>query len=343
MLEAIEKEIITEKNFIEGEIITTIYLGGGTPSVLDTGEINSLLDTIRRNYTVDTKAEITLEANPDDINPGYLAGLKDHGVNRLSIGIQSFNDEDLKLMNRRHDSRQAKASLEISVNAGFDNLSLDLIYGIPGMNNEMWKKNIEMALSFNTPHLAAYHLTYEQGTVMDFQRRKKTIKPVDENRSFDHFVLLKEKMKSRGYEHYEISNFALPGKISRHNSAYWKGEKYLGVGPSAHSYNGKTRRWNISKNSSYIRGINNKEKIYDEEVLNTESRMHDYLMTSLRTMWGADLIYLEKEWGGEYYNHVLHKVAPFIQSGKVLNIENKLILTKEKMFIADHIIAELFL
>jgi oxygen-independent coproporphyrinogen-3 oxidase len=343
MLKALEKEIISEKQFIKGETLATIYMGGGTPSLLTLLQVERLLSVIRKNYEVDKNAEITLEANPDDISREYLNGLLQIGINRLSMGIQSFHDEDLAFMNRLHDSSQSKLSIEMALDAGFDNLSLDLIYGLPGMGNDRWDENLKTALSFRLPHIAAYHLSYETGTVLEYRRKKKKVIPVDENRSLEHFYILTDRMETHGYEHYEISNFALPGGISKHNSAYWKGEKYLGVGPSAHSYNGQVRRWNMSKNSSYIRGIMKGYNVYDEEYLDNVNRLHDYLMTSLRTMWGADLKYIKTEWGTEYFNHVMKKAGPFIRSGKILNVEGKFILTREGMFIADHIIGELFL
>lgn len=343
MLNAIKKELNTEKNFLGEEELTTIYFGGGTPSLLSPDDIALLLDAVEENYTVDNQAEITLEANPDDLNQNYLMALKQLKINRLSIGIQSFNDEDLLAMNRRHDSLQARHCIELAQKAGFNNLSLDLIYGLPGMSKRKWENNLEVAMGFNPPHLATYHLSYEDGTVLDYKRRKRKVKPVNETRSLEHYMLLTEFMEKMGYEHYEISNFALPGRISKHNSGYWKGIKYLGVGPSAHSYDGHVRRWNMSKNSSYIRGIQEGSRIYDEEHLDPVSRLHEYLMTSLRTMWGTDLNYLKNEWGEDYYDHVMVRAEPFILSGRIMNVAGKLILTREGMFIADHIIAELFL
>lgn len=343
MLEAIRKEIFTEKDFLEGSELGTIYFGGGTPSILNISDIDLLLETIHKNFTVDKQAEITLEANPDDLNPEYLSGVVNLGINRLSIGIQSFHDEDLEFMNRRHNSDQAKACIEMARIAGIENLNLDLIYGLPGMNNEKWEKNLETALGFVPPHLAAYHLSYETGTVLDYSRKKKKIMPVDEDRSLDHYEILCNMTDAKGYDHYEISNFAFPGSISKHNSAYWRGKKYLGVGPSAHSYNGQTRRWNMAKNSSYIRGIFNGNKVYDEESLNEMSKLHDYIMTSMRTMWGADLKFIRNEWGEEHFNHVCLKAEPFIKTGKILIAGDKLIPTRGGMFIVDHIIGELFL
>ncbi len=343
MLEAIEKEIKAEKNFLEGEELDTIYLGGGTPSVMETEQVERIFKAIRKYFIVKEHAEITLEANPDDLNPVYLSSLRQTGINRLSIGIQSFHDGDLEFMKRGHDSRQSKACLEYARKAGFDNLNLDLIYGLPVLNNEKWMENLEIALKYRPTHLAAYHLTYEQGTVLDYRRRKGKIVPLDENRSLDHYNILCERMEKHGYQHYEISNFALPGFISKHNSAYWKGEKYLGIGPSAHSFNGNTRRWNISGNASYMKRIMEGNRVHEEEMPDNNSRFHDYLMTSLRTMWGVDIEHIRREWGEDYYRHILKHSAPYTKSGKISSVGGKLILTREGMFISDHIIRELFL
>lgn len=343
MLKAINKEIKAEKDFLRGEEIDTIYMGGGTPSVMKPGQIEQIFKTIRENYSVREHAEITLEANPDDLNPAYLSSLRQTGINRLSIGIQSFHDDDLEFMNRRHDSGQSKACLEYANKAGFNNVNLDLIYGLPGMSNEKWIENLETALAFRPSHLAAYHLGYEAGTILDYRSRKKKFIPLDENKSLDHYNILIERMRSKGYQHYEISNFALAGCISRHNSAYWKAGKYLGFGPSAHSFNGSTRRWNISGNASYINGISKGIRVSEEELLDANARFHDYLLTSLRTMWGVDTEHIRNEWGEDYYGHILKQAAPYVKSGKILNIKGKLILTSEGMFLADHIIRELFL
>jgi putative oxygen-independent coproporphyrinogen III oxidase len=343
MLQAIEMEIRQEKNYLKEEELKTIYLGGGTPSVLSARQFTRLFSAIKKNYTISGEAEITMEANPDDLTPDYLSFLREAGVNRLSIGIQSFHDDDLRLMKRRHDSKQSRECLENAYNAGFDNLNMDLIYGAPEMSNENWTKNLDITIQYKPAHLAAYHLTYEPGTVMDYRLKKNRIQPADENRSFDHYTILTEKMDLGGYQHYEISNFARPGRISKHNSGYWKGEKYLGVGPSAHSYNGRNRRWNISKNASYIKGTLKGLPVYEEESLQEKDRYHDYILTSLRTVWGLDLKYLEKEWGKEYCEHIMLRSAPYIKSGKISSIDDKLILSREGMFIADHIMKDLFI
>ena len=343
MLKAIEKEIQKEHNFLEGEELQTVYFGGGTPSIMNPGQIRQLLDSILENYVLGKGAEITLEANPDDLNPAYLSSIRQTGINRLSIGIQSFQDAYLEFMNRKHDSAQSKASLEYALGAGFDNLNIDLIYGLPGMSNEKWADTLNTALSYRPSHISAYHLSYEPGTVLDYRRRKGEILPADENLSMDHFRILLEQMEDQGYQHYEISNFALPGYISRHNSAYWKGENYLGIGPSAHSYNGRIRRWNMAMNSSYIRGIMEGRVVFEEEIIDEKTRFHEYLMTSFRTMWGSDLEYIRQQWGSGYSGHVLRQAAAYIKEGKIHKDGEKLILTREGMFIADHITRDMFL
>jgi oxygen-independent coproporphyrinogen-3 oxidase len=343
MLEAIRKELQDRRDFLEGEELQTIYMGGGTPSVVSPAGISLLMDTIRENYTVSKQIEITLEGNPDDLDLEYLSSLRQTGVNRLSIGIQSFYDEYLKFMNRRHDAIKAKTCLEEAYNAGFDNLSIDLIYGLPGMTGATWNETLLTALAYQPPHIAAYHLTYEPGTVLNYLRQKGKISPVDENGSIDQFTILVEQMSENGYQHYEISNFALPGYMSKHNSAYWKGAKYLGIGPSAHSYNGTVRRWNISGNSSYIRRIFKGNKTYEEEIINDRSRFHEYLLTSLRTMWGTDTEHIKNTWGQDYHEHVLRKSSRFIKEGKIKQVDNRLILSDEGKFLADYIIRELFL
>jgi oxygen-independent coproporphyrinogen-3 oxidase len=343
MLDAIIREIEMEKDFLEGEELATVYLGGGTPSVLKPGDIERILKTITANFLLGKEIEITLEANPDDLEPDYLDDLAACGINRLSIGIQSFFDADLERMNRRHTAYQAKSCIENALAAGFRNLNLDLMYGLPDQREEQWVLNVTTALKYNPAHIATYHLSYEPGTVLWHRMKKKMIHPVPEDKSLDFFRTLVTIMKNAGYRHYEISNFALPGFISMHNSAYWKGEKYLGVGPSAHSYNGSLRRWNLSKNTSYIHGSKEGKKIYEEEIIDRDTQFHDYLMTSLRTVWGLDLDYLASAWPGSYRDHVLREAEPFIRNGKMMASGNKLILNTEGMFIADYIISSLFL
>jgi oxygen-independent coproporphyrinogen-3 oxidase len=343
MLDAIRQEICMRYDYLVGEALETIYIGGGTPSILPTLQLKSLFNTIDENFEVMPGAEITLETNPEDMSPGYLAGLKVLGINRLSVGIQSFHDKDLQFMNRRHSSKESRLCLESARNAGFRNINLDLIYGLPGLSLRKWKENLEMAAAFMPAHISAYHLTYEPGSVLDYRRLKHRFETLDEQVSRDQYNLLVNKLKGEGYQHYEISNFALPGYISKHNSAYWSGEKYLGVGPSAHSYNGLVRRWNVSRNTSYIKLIREGSVFFEEEELDAASSYHDYLMTSLRTMWGVDLERIRKEWGNQYAEHCSRQAGPFVQSGRMIKEGEKLILSSEGMFIADHIISELFL
>jgi len=343
MLTAIQKEISSRREFLGGEPLETIYLGGGTPSLLSEDQLNSLFRIIRENYQIEKDPEITFEANPDDMEPEYLEDLLKAGINRLSIGIQSFQEDDLRFMNRRHEKQQSHYCLEIARKAGFKNVNIDLIYGVPGLTMEKWRENLDIATSYLPEHIAAYHLTFEKGTVLDYRRIKNRFKTKDEKESQDQYNLLIDKLQQSGYRQYEISNFALPGYISRHNSAYWRGNKYLGAGPSAHSFNGRVRRWNIAKNSSYINLVNQDSDYHEQEELDNNVRYHDYLVTSLRTIWGADLEYIQREYGKTYAVHCLHEAKPFLQSGRMIKDGHKLILSKEGMFIADHIIMAMFL
>jgi oxygen-independent coproporphyrinogen-3 oxidase len=343
MLKALEKEIITRKDDLQGEILETIYLGGGTPSLLTYRQLGSLFGVIRDHYEISRDPEITMEGNPDDLSLPYMKALLDLGINRLSIGIQSFHGEDLAFMNRSHGTRQSHRCLGMAREAGFRNLNIDLIYGLPGLSMGKWEKNLEMATGYLPEHIAAYHLTYEKGTVLDYRRRKKKFSVPEEKISLDQYALLTDHLQHKGYMHYEISNFALPGHISRHNSAYWRGGKYLGVGPSAHSFDGNTRRWNLARNTSYIRSVLAGMAYYETEELDMNTRYHDYVMTSLRTMWGIDLEYIGKTFGQTCKDHCVKGADPFLQSGRMTQHGNRLLLSKEGMFIADHIIASLFL
>jgi oxygen-independent coproporphyrinogen-3 oxidase len=343
MLNAIQKEISSRREFLNEEPLDTIYLGGGTPSMLTSEQLKSLFRTIRDNYNIKMDPEITLEANPEDIVPGYLEDLLKMGINRLSIGIQSFQEDDLRFMNRKHGKKQSHYCLEIARKAGFKNLNIDLIYGVPGLTMKKWRENLDIATSYLPEHIAAYHLTYEKGTVLDYRRTKNRFKTKDEKESQDQYDLLIDNLQQSGYRQYEISNFALPGYISRHNSAYWSGKKYLGAGPSAHSFNGKVRRWNIAKNSSYINYVNQGSEYHEQEELDNKTRYHDYLVTSLRTSWGVDLDYIQREYGQTYARHCLHEAKPFLKSGRLRKEDHKLILSTEGMFIADHIITAMFL
>ena len=343
MLSAIQEELSLRKDEIEGGKLKTLYIGGGTPSVLSRGQVHELLQCVRIHYTLDDDAEITLEANPDDLDMEYLKAIKLAGVNRLSIGIQSFHDSDLNLLNRTHNGRQAILCIENASLAGFDNLNIDLIYGLPGSNLKKWKENLEQATRLLPGHISAYHLSYESGTVLDHRKNKKRIIAIGENESLEQFNMLLDHLEQYGYRHYEISNFALDNYISRHNMAYWTGEKYLGFGPSAHSYYGHSRRWNLDRNAGYIRALQEGKVYYEQEILDKKAQYHDYLITNLRTSRGVDLKFILRKWGKRYYRHFIQHTEAFLRSGKLLKNGNIVILSREGMFISDYIILDLFM
>jgi len=277
----------------EKEIIETIYFGGGTPSLLTNDDMKSLLDAIKNNYAISKEAEITIEANPDDISKEKLSGWKAAGINRLSIGIQSFKEKDLQWMNRVHNTTQAFESILLAKNAGFNNFSVDLIYGTPGLTDEEWKINVEQVINSGAPHIACYALTVEPNTALQKMISLKKKVDIDTDQQARQFLLLMKWLKEAGYEHYEISNFAKPGYRSKHNNSYWQGKKYIGIGPSAHSYDGESRRWNVANNTLYIQSIKNNIIPFEEEKLTNGERLNEYIMTSLRTIEGLDLKAIE--------------------------------------------------
>ncbi len=290
------------------EVFDTLYFGGGTPSVLDPAELDAILDAIYRNYRFSDQVEFTLEANPDDLKPEYLRSIKDRGINRLSIGVQSFRDQDLELMRRSHNARQAKAAIMDVRDLGFDNFSIDLIYGVPGMGTGDFRRNLEQALELNVPHLSAYHLTYETGTVFDHWRKKGRLVPAEEEESLRQFSLLRTLTGEQGYHHYEISNFARDGFFSKHNLSYWRQVPYIGIGPSAHSYDGRQRRWNIPDLRKYTDALLKGEgKYYDYEELSNTDLYNEYILTSLRTMWGLDLHALAERFGDNYVKYAIER------------------------------------
>ncbi len=337
------REIEERKTYLEPERIDTIYFGGGTPSVLEYSELNDLLERINKFYTLAPDAEISFEANPEDLKREYLKDLRKTGINRLSIGIQSFNDSDLELMHRIHDSKQAMRAVRESQQEGFDNISIDLIYGIPRQEAGTWDRNLETALSLETQHFSAYHLSFEPGTIFDHWRKKGRLEAIPEEASLEQFKVLTERLTGSGYEHYEISNFALPGFQSRHNSSYWKQKPYIGIGPSAHSYNGVSRRWNFSNNKKYSDGMLAGEKYYESEVLTPKDRYNEFLMTSLRTQPGLDIEQLQRDFGEEKKEIFLKGIEKFIKSSHVVLADNVYKLTREGIFISDHIISEVFI
>jgi oxygen-independent coproporphyrinogen III oxidase len=336
------KEIRLQKNYIGFEKINTIYFGGGTPSLVKVDNIKKVLDEIQKFYLVDDNPEITLEANPDDISNSFLKGLRSTSVNRLSIGVQSFFDEDLKYLNRIHQSKQAEEAIMRSQDNGFENLSIDLIYGIPTLTSENWEHNIDKTVQIGIPHISAYSLTLEPNTILDHHIKKGKREIIDENKSIAQYEYLIKRMKQENFLHYEISNFCKEGFISKHNSAYWKEEKYLGLGPSAHSFNQESRQWNVSNITEYVEKIGKSEIPFEIEFLSEEQKYNEYVLTSLRTIWGCDLNYIKENFGQLYYDHCIKQAATFLQSEKMLKENNILFLTDQGKFFADGIASVLF-
>jgi oxygen-independent coproporphyrinogen-3 oxidase len=342
-IDALLSEATIRKEYLGNEIVSTIYIGGGTPSVLLTEEIKTILSNIRKLYKVDENCEITIELNPDDIDNDYLQGLKDSAVNRISLGIQSWRDSDLKLMNRRHNAAQAAAALEQTLNAGFENVTIDLIYGIPGMTTADWSSILDISFSYNIKHLSAYHLTFEPGTVFSKMKEKGILSEIDDDESSAQFHLLIDKALAAGFVHYEISNFGKPGYFSVHNSNYWKQVNYLGLGPSAHSFNGYSRQWNIRDVKKYVKAVNSGALLFEREELDKKTRFNEYIMTSLRTMWGIDLDYVERTFDKEGYDYVVNLSGKLINYGLMKQENKTLVLTNQGKMISDNIISELML
>ena len=311
-IDALIKEAEIRKDYEGNEIISSIYLGGGTPSVFPLVQIKQILDSIRKLYRIDPDCETTIEINPDDAEPDYLKGLKELDINRISLGIQSWRDRDLKLLNRRHDSAQAAQALEETIKAGFSNITIDLIYGIPGMTTIDWSSNLEKSFSFDIKHLSAYHLTIEPGTVFWKMKERGSFYEIDEEESNAQFNVLIEKADSEGFVQYEISNFGKPGFFSLHNTNYWKQVKYIGLGPSAHSFNGYSRQWNVRDLKKYIKAINTGTPSFEKEELDKRTQFNEYIMTSLRTMWGIDLDYVEKRFEKEGYDYIINIAGKFM-------------------------------
>lgn len=342
-LAALGKEIISRKDYLQGEVVNTIYFGGGTPSLLKAGEINSILHLIFQNYPVSPEVEITLEANPDDLSENYARELKNTAVNRLSIGVQSFFDDDLQYLNRVHSADQAKRSIENAQAAGFSNLTIDLIYGIPTLTEEKWQNNLKTFFSLGIPHLSAYSLTVEKKTPLDVLIRRGKYTAPDEQQSIGHFKTLLEEARRHQFIHYEISNFSRAGFYSKHNSLYWLGGNYLGLGPSAHSYNGRSRQWNISGIKSYIDQEDPRSIVEEEEELTLVQRYNEYVMTSLRTIWGCDADHIGNVFGNNYRAYFIDQASKFIESQDLQSEGPKFTLTDQGKLFADGISADLFM
>ena len=341
MVLAIANELKLRKIEFQDELVETIYFGGGTPSVLELDEINFLINTVYDNYSVSQTPEITLEANPDDLSEARIIALSQSKINRLSIGIQSFFEDDLQMMHRAHNSAEAKKCLEIATHY-FDNITIDLIYGIPGMTNEKWLHNIEIALAFNVPHISCYALTVEPKTALSkLIQTGKIAEPNDEVAQM-HFLILVETLENKGFVHYELSNFGKENYFSKNNSAYWLGKKYLGIGPSAHSFDGVSRSWNVSNNSLYIKSIQENNLPNQVEILSKTDRYNEYIMTGLRTIWGVSFEKIALEFGNDYLNYCQNQMQKFLKDDLLFVENNILKTTKKGKFLTDGIASDLF-
>jgi len=345
MVEAILRELEWQKDYLAGAELSSIYFGGGTPSLLSDQELELIFSKIYQIHKVRLDAEITLEANPDDLSLDKLQALRNSPVNRLSIGIQSFAEEDLRFMNRAHNAQESLACIENALAQGFPNLTLDLIYGSPTTSHAQWAKNLDTIFQYPIPHLSAYCLTVEPKTALDHFVRQGKAAPVDEEHANAQFLYLMEATQAQGYEHYEISNFAKPGYYARHNSNYWLGEPYLGIGPAAHSFNGLSRQWNVANNAKYLKILEDDQLkilegtgLFEQEILSPATRYNEYVMTGLRTIWGCDLQKIDLA----FQSFFLENIQPFIAQGQVLVQEQNYRLSPSGKFIADHIASELF-
>jgi len=349
-LNALKKEIELQKNYLNGATVNTLYFGGGTPSLLSEQELMTIFETLHTHFTIAPDAEITLEANPDDLTEPQIQHLKNTPINRLSIGIQSFYDEDLKLMNRAHTAHEALHVVKTAQQHGFENITIDLIYGIPTLTNERWQNNLDTAFDLQVKHISAYCLTVEDKTALAKFVKTGKIKNVDEQQCAEQFEMMLKAMNNKGFQQYEISNFCKDNFYSKHNSNYWLKQHYLGLGPSAHSYNGITRQWNISNNALYIQSIEKGQLNYTEEMLTTNQRYNEYVLTSLRTMWGINLKHVEQVFGENYLAHCLKEANIYILKNQIVKNhspytegdETHLFLTDSGKLFADKIASDLF-
>lgn len=333
-LEALKQEMVSRKDYLHGEAVETIYFGGGTPSILKVEEIENLLSLIQEYYSVEANAEITLEANPDTLSMEYLQGLRAIGINRLSIGIQSFFDDDLRYLSRRHDASHARQCIQLAKDAGFDNISIDLIYGLPTSNADQWSRNLDLFFELEIPHLSAYALTLEPNSILTKQIEMGKVLPVNEEDAVRDYEVLCRRAAENGYLHYEISNFCKPGKHSRHNSSYWFGIPYAGFGPSAHSFDGTSRQWNVASLERYGES--------EREALSPEQIYDEYVMLRLRTLWGIDLKYMKREMGERFSDYCERQAEPLIAEGRLSRTREFLYLNDEQMLFADGVAEALF-
>src|SRR5258708_9284538 len=342
LVQALSLELALQKNYLGNEVVETIYLGGGTPSLLNEKELGEIFHSIHKHFAVTDNAEITLEANPDDLSLENLQAIRKVGVNRLSIGIQSFENDILKFLNRAHSAREAADCVTHARNAGFSNISIDLIYAIPGQTSELWMKNIEQAIALSPEHISSYSLTIEEKTVFGNWFKKGKLKIESDEAAASQMEILMDLLGRAGYEHYEISNFCRPNFYSRHNSSYWKQKKYLGIGPSAHSYNGSSRQYNIRNNYLYIQSLEQGKIPFAIETLSRANLINEYLLTTLRTSWGCDLDYLAKHFSFDLSADRKKEIDQFQLLGLIEGKENVLVLTQKGKLLADKIAADLF-
>lgn len=340
-INALCRELDQRKSYLEGEKIETIYLGGGTPSQLEAKDFEQIFQALYRLYEISPEAEITIEANPDDLTDEYVGMLRTFPFNRLSMGIQTFQEDILRLLHRRHTAQQAVEAFNRCRKAGFTNISIDLMYGLPGETLQTWEADLRQAVSMKPEHISAYHLIYEEGTVLWKLREQHRVEEADEDLSVSLFTQLIHKLKDNGYQHYEISNFCLPGMHSRHNSSYWTGKKYLGCGPSAHSYNGTSRQWNVASLDRYIEQVNNGQTYFEVEDLDLYTRYNDFVITTIRTMWGMQLDALKEQFGEKLYNYCLRMAQPHLSQGTLELSNNVLKLTEKGVFISDGIMSDM--
>lgn len=338
---ALCRELEMRREYLRGEPIETIYLGGGTPSQLDEGDFLRIFETIRTVYGMEHCCEITLEANPDDLTETYVAMLRRLPFNRISMGIQTFDEATLKLLNRRHNAAQAIEAVGRCRRAGFANISIDLIYGLPGETDERWKQDLQQAVALNVEHISAYHLTYEEGTRLYELLQARRIREVDEESSVRFFSTLMDTLTDAGYEHYEISNFCRPGMHSRHNTSYWNGIPYLGCGASAHSFDRRTREWNVASIDEYIRALEDGHRLYETEPRDPDTAYNECVMTSLRTRQGLSLEEVEKEYGTVLRQYCTDMAQPYLKDGKLEMRDGRLRLTRDGIFVSDGIISDL--
>jgi len=343
IISAICKELQLKRNYFDSGSIETIYFGGGTPSILDSSDLEKILNTIYKNFNVLKSLECTLEANPNDLTKKKIISIIDLGINRISLGGQSFNDKQLKKMNRTHTSIQIESSIKLLQDLGLENINLDLMYGLPDLKYDSWKKDLKKSIDLGVTHLSCYCLTIEKGTVFDKMLKKGSIKIDSDETIKSQFLIMRDILMSNNFNHYEISNFCKPSYESKHNTLYWNGMKYLGIGPSAHSYNGEKRHWNVNNNFKYISAIKNREVFFEEEVLTRENIINEYILTRLRTSKGISLKKLSQLTDKKEYNKLVNQMCAFTNESLLFYEKERFFLTEEGMILCDKITSDLFL